>query len=222
MSPISITFGTPTNPSFQWYDSFKDLADEELEEIVIHCRSATAAFFTELSDRRKPWKDRTLEDFHDMLLENAIRINRRGLTDEHEGYLKNLYPFLADPGDAQIERNETKVARQYLWLVSRVIGWSYALLILCALGKHRLQKLDEDRRVKLVKYITQHRDSLFCPKLADKAFRCKLHHIHMNLPLYILISIEPSQMLKWNLPSQGAARSVSATKTKTLPRIEQL
>jgi hypothetical protein len=154
MSPISITFGTPTNPSFQWYDSFKGLADEELKEIVIHCRSATAAFFTEFSDRRKPWKDRTLEDYHDMLLENANRINRRGLTDKHKGYLKNLYPFLADPGDAQIERNETKVARQYLWLVSRVIGWSYALLILCALGKHRLQKLDEDRRVKLVKYIT--------------------------------------------------------------------
>ena len=194
MSPISITFGTPTNPSFQWYDSFKGLADEELEEIVVHCRSATAAFFTELSDRRKPWKDRTLEEYHDMLLENADRINRRGLTDEHKGYLKNLYLYLADPGDAQIERNDTKVARQYLWLISKAIGWSYALLILCTLGKHRLQRLDEDRRVKLVKHITQHRDSLFCPKLKDKAIRCELHQIRMNLPLYIVISIELSQV----------------------------
>ncbi len=100
MSPISITFGTPTNPSFQWYESFKDLADEELEEIVVHCRSATAAFFTELTDRRKPWKNQTLEDYHDMLLENANRINTRSLTDEHEDYLKNLYSFLADSRDA--------------------------------------------------------------------------------------------------------------------------
>lgn len=122
-----------------------------------------------------------------MLLENANRINTRSLTDEHEDYLKNLYSFLADSRDAQIERNETKVARQYVWLVSRVIGWSYALLILCALSKHRLQKLDEDRRVKLVKHITQHRASLFCPKLKNKAIRCKLHQIRMNSPLYIVI-----------------------------------
>ena len=196
MSPISITFDTSINSCFQWYDSFKGLADKELEEIVVHCRSATTVFFIELSNRRKLWKNRTLENYHDMLLKNVNRINRRGLIDEHEGYLKNLYSFLADSKDAQIERNETKVARQYLWLVSRVIGWFYALLILCALSKHRLQKLDEDQRVKLVKYITQHRDFLFCSKLANKVFRCKLHHIRMNLPLYILISIELLQMLK--------------------------
>lgn len=54
MSPISITFGTSTNPRFQWFDSLKGLADEELDEIAVHCRSATAAIFTELSDRRNP------------------------------------------------------------------------------------------------------------------------------------------------------------------------
>jgi hypothetical protein len=57
MSPISITFSTPTNPRFQWFDSLKDLIDEELDEIAIYYRSATAAIFTELSDRRNPWKD---------------------------------------------------------------------------------------------------------------------------------------------------------------------
>ena len=68
MSPISITFGTPTT-KFQWFDSFKGLTDEELDEIAVHCRSSTAAIFTELSDRRNPWKDRTLEDYHNKLQE---------------------------------------------------------------------------------------------------------------------------------------------------------
>jgi len=196
MSSISITFGTPTNPKFQWFDDLKGLTDEELDEIVIHCRSATAAFFTELSDRRQPWKDRKVEAYYDMLLKNANHINRRGLTNEHKGYLNNLYTLLADPSDAQTERNDMKVARQYLWLVSRVIGWSYALLILCALGKHKIQKLDEDQRIKLFKHITQHRDSLFCSKLKDKAVPCNLHEIRMNIPRYIVISTELSQILE--------------------------
>ena len=219
MSPISITFDTPTNPRFQWFDSLKDLADEELDEIAVHCRSATAAIFTELSDRRNPWKDQTLEGYHDMLHKIANQINRKGLTNENELYLNNLHTYLAGPDDA---RNEIKVVRQFLWLVSRVIGWSYALLILCALGKHRLQKLDEDRRVKLVKHITQHRGSLFCPVLEDKAVRCNLHQIRMTIPPYIVMSIELLQMLKWTLHSQEAAKSGSATAAKTPPLMERL
>jgi hypothetical protein len=186
MSPISITFGTPANPKFKWFDSFEGLTDEELDEIVVHCRSATAAFFAELSDRRKPWKDRTLEDYYEILLENADRINRKGFAKEHALRLKDLYMSLADPSNAQIERNENKVARHFLWLVSRVIDWSYALLILCTLGKHKVQKLDEDQRVKLIKHIIKHRETLFCPRLKDKAIQCNLHQIRMNLPLCII------------------------------------
>lgn len=74
MSATSIIFRTPTNPRFQWFDSFKDLTDKELNEIAIHCRNATAAFFTELSDRRQPWKDHTLKKYQDMLLKSASRI----------------------------------------------------------------------------------------------------------------------------------------------------
>ena len=191
MSSISVTFGTPTNPSFQWFDSLKGLADEELDEIAIHCRSATAAIFTELSDRRNPWKDQTLEEYHKLLLKTANRINRKGLTNKNKLYLNDLNTYLAGPDDA---RNEIKVVRQFLWLVSRVIGWSYALLILCALGKHRLQKLDEDRRIKLVKHITQHSDSLLCPVLEDKADLCKLHQIRMTIPPRLVTSIELLQI----------------------------
>lgn len=187
MSPINIIFRTPTNPNFTWLDNFKGVEDQELDEIAIHCRSATAAIFTELSDRRNPWKDRTLEDYQAMLLKNAHQINEEGLTYEHEVYLDNLYTYLAGPGDA---RNEVKMVRHFLWLVSRVMDWSYALLLLCTLGKHRLQKLDEDRRVKLIKYITQDRDSLSCPTLKDRAIQCRLHQICMNHLLHIENSLK--------------------------------
>jgi hypothetical protein len=73
-----------------------------------------------------------------MLLKNANQINEEGLANEHELHLNQLCTFLADPDDAQTERNEIKIVRQYLWLVSRVIGWSYVLLILYSLGKHKL------------------------------------------------------------------------------------
>ena len=108
MSLISITSSTPTNPEFQWFDSLEGLADAELDEIAIYCRTATAAIFTELSDRRNPWEDQTLEGYHDILLETANRINRKGLTNEYEPYLNDLHAYLADSDDA---RNEIKVVR---------------------------------------------------------------------------------------------------------------
>jgi hypothetical protein len=199
MSPISITFATSTNPELKWIDSFEGLRDEEIEEIIVHCRAATASFFAELCDRRKPWNDRTLENYRDMLLENANRINEKGFTKGHQLHLNDLFTSLSDPCDAQTERSEAKVARQFLWLISRVIGWSYALLILCTLGKHRVQKLDEDQRVKLIKHISKHRDSLFCRRLEDKAIQDDLHQICMSPPLYTIIFIELSQISKWSL-----------------------
>ena len=183
MLQISITFGTPSNPEFQWIDSLEHLTDEELHEFAVQSRSATAAFFTEISDRSNPRQDETLEEYHKTLQENANQINRKGLTDEYETYLDNLNTYLAGPSNA---RSDIKVVRQFLWLVSRVIGWSYALLLFCALGKHRLQKLDEYQRTKLVKHIAQHRDSLFCPILQDKAVCYDLHQL-----TFVDIKVDP-------------------------------
>ncbi len=196
MSPISITFGTSINPNFKWSDSLVDLTDKELDELVVHCRSATAAFFTELSDRQKPWKDHKLEQYYDILLENVNYINRKGLSTQHGLNLHDLYIFLADPSDTQTERNEIKVVRHFLWLISKVIGWSYALLILCALGRHKVQRLDDDQRVKLAKHIINHRTTLFCPILEDKAIECNLYQIRMSLFLCIITFTKLYQTLK--------------------------
>jgi len=177
MSLITITFGTLANRDFRWFDNLEDLTTEELDEIAIQCRSATAAFLTELTDRRRPWTDCALEEYYVILQRDANHIKKKGLTQEHELRLQGVYTFLADPGDTQTERNEKKAARHFLWLISRVIGWSYALLTLCALGKNKVEKLDEDQRVKITKFIIQRRGSLFCSSLEERSVTCNLDQI---------------------------------------------
>ena len=204
----SLVLSTPTNPKLQWLDGFKDLTDKELDEIVIHCRTALAALFTELSDRRNPQKDQTLENYQDTLLKNVNQINEKGLTNRRERYLTKLCTFLGDPNDAQNERKDIKMIREYLWFVSSVVGWSYALLILYTLGKDELRKLNEDRRVKLVKHIFQNRDSLCCPRLEEKATHENLFHIRVTLPpLHRFVSKDLSQMSKPSFHLHEARKS---------------
>lgn len=179
MPPITITFSTPANLDFRWFDNLEGLTTEELDEIVIQCRSATAAFLIELTDRRRPWRDYALEDYCDILQQTANRINKKGLTKEQELQLQGVYTYLADSGDTQAERNDKKVARHFLWLISRVIGWSYALLTLCALGKNKVEKLNEDQRVKITRFIIQFRGSLFCSSLEEMSMTCELNQIRM-------------------------------------------
>ena len=199
MSEISITFDTLANPKFEWFNSFKGLTDEELDEIIVHCCSATAAFSTELSDQWEPWKNLMLKGYYDILLEDVNCINKKEFIKEHALQLNNLYIFLADSDNAQTEHNESKVARHFLWLVSKVIGWPYALLILCTLSKHKVQKLNKDQCVKLIKHITKHCEMLFCPRLKNKVIQCNLHQICMSLPLCIIKFTDLSQTSKWTL-----------------------
>ena len=189
MSPIDITFATPTHPEFKWLDSFESLGEEEIKGFIVTLRGALSAFSTELIDRRKPYKDQTLENHELMLQETAKHINTQGLTKTHEIYLGNLDSALAQAACAQAERKESKAARQYLWLISQVIGWPYVLLVFCALGKHKVEHLNEDQRIKIVKYIAKHRESLFCRRLDDKAIQCQFQEYGMNLnsiPLCLL------------------------------------
>ena len=183
MSSLRIAFDASTKSDFRWFDSFEGLKDEELEGFAIQCRNAAIAFINELSHRRNPRRDYILEQYHDRLLANADRINSRGLDDDDEVDLKNSSTYLADSREVQTQRSEERLARQYLWLVSRVIGSSYTLLILRALGKHRVHKLGENQRVKLMKYIIQHRRSLSCPRLRDKAIEYNLQDLRMSTSL---------------------------------------
>ncbi len=131
-----------------------------------------------------------------MLQKTAERITNKGFTENYKLYLDNLYRYLADPYNAQKERNESKAAGQYLRLVSIAVGWSYALLILCALKKWRLQNLDENQRVKILRYVFKKRGSLFCFRLEDKAVQCDLHQIRRSRRSHVFTSAKTSQISK--------------------------
>ena len=191
MLPISIPFATATSPGFQWLDGFNSLGDKEIEDVIILLRGVIAVCFAELTDRRKPWNDTSLQDCYDMLQETAELINN---DENHELDLDNVHQYLAGPSDAQKERSEIKAARQYLRLVSIAVGWSYALLILCALGKWRLQNLDDDQRVKILRYVFKKRGSLFCSRLEDKAR--DLHQIRRSRRTHGVTYAKTSQMSK--------------------------
>ena len=178
MSRIDITLTTPTHPEFHWLDSFESLEGEEIEGVILILRGALAAFSAELCDRREPSTDRALEGYKKKLRQIAKQINKQGLTETHEGDLDSLKISLAQAGSAQVERDESqpsKAGRQYLRFISKVIGWPYALLVFCALGKHKVERINEVQRVKLLKYIAEHRNLLVCRILEDRAvqFRCQ-------------------------------------------------
>ena len=60
--------------------------------------------------------------------------------------------------------------RESILLVKRGCKCSFDALHLKA--KHKVHKLDEDQRVKFIRYIVQHHKSFFCSRLEDKAIEC--------------------------------------------------
>ncbi len=219
MSPISITFATPTNPEFKWLDSLRGLREEEIEEIIIHLHGALAAFFAELTDRNRPWEDSTLKDYCNKLQKKANEINRRGLPEGHKLSLDLLPKSPTALSSVQPDRQDIKIARQFLWLVSRVIGWAFAILILLTLDKTTVLKLNEDQRVKILKHISQHRDSLYCRALEDKATQAQLEQTRTSLPLHALIPTDRPQSLRWNVRVPKAVKSASTVIAKMPPRM---
>lgn len=205
MSRINITLATPTHPEFNWLDSFESLEEEEIEGIILILRGVLAAFSAELTDRRKPWTDQALENYKEKLQETAKQINEQGLTETYEGHLDSLKLSLAQAGCAQTERKKSKLSkagRQYLWLISNIIGWPFVLLIICALGKHKMERLDKDQRVKLLKYIANHRESLFCRRLEDRAIQCQFQEKCINLISILSCVLKYCRMVEGNLAAE--------------------
>ena len=153
MSPISITFTTPTNPEFKRLDSLRGLREEEIEEIIIQLHGALAAFSAELTDRNRPWEDST-SDYCNRLQKKANEINRCGLPEKYKLSMDLLPTSPMALGNGQPDRQDAKIARQFLLLVSRVMGWAFALLILVTLDKTTVLQLNEDQRVRILKQIS--------------------------------------------------------------------
>lgn len=90
MSPVNITFNTPSVPSFRWYESHERLTIQELNELVMQCRGATAAFSTELNNRHCPHKEDE-EACYQRLEQTAKCINYQGLQKAHTINMQGLY-----------------------------------------------------------------------------------------------------------------------------------
>lgn len=182
MSPVEITFNTPTVPTFAWYESHKRLTNQELNELIIQCRGATAAFCAELNDRYNPTSGDTSQIHYQRLEQAAERINEQGNAEAYANNMQDLYGMLDDPDDTQTERTPSKLARHFIWLVSRVVGWAHALLILCVLGRETVRKLNEYQRAKIITHVFERQDILYCQSLQDQAASCKLTQICTCLP----------------------------------------
>jgi hypothetical protein len=191
MFSITITFDTSFNSNFKWFDSFESLINEKLDEILIHRRTATIFFVVELSDRRESRKNQTIEKYYDKLSKNASLINRKELNVDHTAQLKDENVIIANSDLTQSERSEITLARSFLWIISRVIEWSHALLVLCALGKTTVQKLKENQRLKLIKHTSSKIVRLsFVPHWRQKQWKTGLTKniwLYLFESLYVLI-----------------------------------
>lgn len=169
MLPFSIPCATATGLELSWLEGFEDVRNEEIENAIILLRGMTAACTVELADRSELSSEDIQDAFRHRLHATAKRINKRGFSPDHETYLNNWRGYILEASDAQKERNENKAARQYLRLLSMAVGWSHALLVLCALGKSCLRRLDDNQRVKILRYVSRNRGSLSCSRLEEKA-----------------------------------------------------
>lgn len=171
MSRIDITLTSSTHSEFHWLNSFKSLEEKDIEKTILILRDALTVFSAKLTDRRKSWTNQALEINKKKIQKTVKHINEQGLTEMHEVNLNSLKLSLTQAECAQTERKESKPSkaeRQYLWLIPSVIDWPYCLLIICVLDKHKIKRINEDQRVKLLKYIVKHRKSLFCCKLEER------------------------------------------------------
>ena len=188
--PVGITFSTQDVSQSTWLDNLRKVKEEDISELIIYCRFTIYSLEAELSDRPIAQEDNTLSTYFDTIQSQAQQINASNFVPEKQD-LNDYGPFLAqEPSDSC----DIEAARLFLWLVSRIMGWSHALLILHSLGKHKLKRLSEGRRVKLIKFMREKGESLFCPKLQEEAKNLGLTEQSMTPAPYVIELTKPVQV----------------------------
>ena len=206
MHPIGITFSASKNPKFTWTDSFESVKNDELEGLIVECRSALHSLEAELSGRKSPQVDENLVVYYEKLQEKAREIDRFGELsskerlplDEARLVIEELKDRKVDVSQTQKDqiprdqirkdqtRREDMIYRQFLWLILRVAGPAYVLLIICSLGRRKVHRLNSSQSARLIKYVAQHRDSLFCTVLENEAKEVGFCQSSMSLSLTLL------------------------------------
>jgi len=189
MCPAHITFSTPKKPNFTWLDTFKDVENAELEQLIIECRGALHSLEAELAARQNPRVDNKLKDCYARLQEKAGTINNIGaLSDKDRASLEEARTFLKALRSGHIDSSQTRETRkggaiyeQLLWLISKVAGPAYALLLICGVTRRTVERLNTFQSAILVKYIARYYDSLLSRALEEKANELGLRKISVDL-----------------------------------------
>lgn len=175
-STTSVTLSTPKRSSIQWVYGLDDVTDEEIKELALQCRTAANALETELAGRRSPQDDKMLKKYCNSLQSSARQITKSGtLTEEHRQQLEGTNSFIQIMiGNITLDHYELKIARDFVWLISRWLGWPFALLAICSLGKSNLRKMTDAQRVKILQYMSTN-GALSCDVLNEKARKLGLY-----------------------------------------------
>ncbi len=176
MCPAHIAFCTPKKSRFTWTETYKDISDAELEHLAIECRSAYESLEAEIAVRQAR-VDIKLKDCYETLQKKARTIKDMGaLTEQDKVNLIEAGTFLEALRSDRIDFCRTRENRkdgtlyiQRLWLFSRVVGFEYALLLVCTVSRRKLEKLTAMQSAILVKYVAQNCDSLSSRALKEKA-----------------------------------------------------
>ena len=144
------------------------------------------------------------------------------MTETHKGYLESLGSYLAQADCAQVEHKESKIGkatRQYLWLISKAIGWPWVRFIWYALGKYKVEHLNQGQYIKLVKYIAQHRELFVCRRLEDRVVQYQFQERYMNPYINIVACSKISQIPKPIIHYHKALKSGRDKKAQVALRI---
>lgn len=192
-----VTFSIPGKGNTKWVDGYEDVSEVELKELIIECSIALASLQDEFSRRLGPKKhdekerkglaalqycQKNLEMCarriqHDGLSLDDLKQLTNGTTGEVENeaqtqHNRSLEVIKVGLGH-KVQKSRDPIAidsyDEFLWLVSTVVSPALALLVKCSFGTNRVKVLDFAQKAKLVRYIKQKKDELFCAKLEEAA-----------------------------------------------------
>ncbi|KAL9125160.1 MAG: hypothetical protein Q9217_005592 [Psora testacea] len=182
MCPAHIAFSTPKEVKLTWTDTFERVEKAELEKLIVECRYALHSLEAELEAREAPKEDTKLGNCFAKLQERVWNINNQGVLStmdirslEEAGiFLGSLRSGYINSSQIRSSRKDGQIYKQLLWLISRVVGPIYALLLVYSVIRTDVERLNSIQRVSLVRYMARHCDLLSSRVLEEKGYELGL------------------------------------------------
>lgn len=120
MHQCSVAFSTSTKPSFSWVDGFDDVGIDELHQLHIICRYATASLQAEISRRTAPRPEES-QQWLESLQQNVESLGP--LCAKEKAKVKTA--FSTEDGT---ERNALEF-REFVWLIRTAVCMRAAVVV---------------------------------------------------------------------------------------------